>query len=118
VPRFREREGTLTGTAWTTGAASSGSMSRHSNAPRYTSAVACRRTAVPATLRRNGKRLVLFTNAHPAALAIKDERTGVSAYLDAMFSSHTFLWPKETGVLGQRAPDRALRPRAHAVRGR
>jgi putative hydrolase of the HAD superfamily len=48
-----------------------------------------------ATLRRNGKRLVLFTNAHPEALAIKDERTGVSRYLDAMFSSHVFLWPKE-----------------------
>jgi HAD superfamily hydrolase (TIGR01509 family) len=48
-----------------------------------------------ATLRRNGKRLVLFTNAHPQSLAIKNERTGVSAYLDAMFSSHTFSWPKE-----------------------
>ncbi|HTY92940.1 MAG TPA: GMP/IMP nucleotidase [Steroidobacteraceae bacterium] len=47
------------------------------------------------TLRRNGKRLVLFTNAHPASLAIKDERTGVSRYLDAMFSSHHFSWPKE-----------------------
>jgi HAD superfamily hydrolase (TIGR01509 family) len=47
------------------------------------------------TLRRNGKRLVLLTNAHPEALAIKDERTGVSRYLDAMFSSHTFAWPKE-----------------------
>ena len=52
-------------------------------------------------LRRNGKRLVLFTNAHPASLAIKDERTGVSRYLDAMFSSHTFSWPKEdSAVLG------------------
>jgi putative hydrolase of the HAD superfamily len=47
------------------------------------------------TLRRNGKRLVLFTNAHPDSLAIKDERTRVSSYLDAMFSSHTFAWPKE-----------------------
>jgi HAD superfamily hydrolase (TIGR01509 family) len=47
------------------------------------------------TLRRNGKRLVLFTNAHPEALAIKDQHTGVSRYLDAMFSSHTFSWPKE-----------------------
>ncbi len=46
-------------------------------------------------LRRNGKRLVLFTNAHPHSLAIKDESTGVSRYLDAMFSSHTFEWPKE-----------------------
>lgn len=47
------------------------------------------------TLRRNGKRLVLLTNAHPHSLAIKDARTGVSGYLDAMFSSHTFAWPKE-----------------------
>jgi HAD superfamily hydrolase (TIGR01509 family) len=47
------------------------------------------------TLRRNGKRLVLFTNAHPDSLAIKDERTGVSRYLDAMFSAHSFAWPKE-----------------------
>jgi len=37
---------------------------------------------------------VLFTNAHPASLAIKDECTGVSGYLDAMFSSHTVSWPK------------------------
>ncbi|HTC51300.1 MAG TPA: GMP/IMP nucleotidase [Steroidobacteraceae bacterium] len=48
-----------------------------------------------ATLRRNGKRLVLLTNAHPQTLAIKDECIGVSRYLDAMFSSHTFSWPKE-----------------------
>jgi 5'-nucleotidase len=48
-----------------------------------------------ATLRRNGKRLVLFTNAHPQSLAIKDEGAGMSRYLDAMFSSHTFSWPKE-----------------------
>jgi HAD superfamily hydrolase (TIGR01509 family) len=47
------------------------------------------------TLRRNGKRLVLLTNAHPASLAIKDERTGISRYLDAIFSSHAFSWPKE-----------------------
>ena len=46
-------------------------------------------------LRRSGKRLVLLTNAHPESLAIKDERTGVSGYLDAMFSSHRFAWPKE-----------------------
>jgi putative hydrolase of the HAD superfamily len=47
------------------------------------------------TLRRNGKRLVLFTNAHPDSLAIKEERIGVSRYLDAMFSAHSFDWPKE-----------------------
>ena len=47
------------------------------------------------TLRRNGKRLVLLTNAHPQTLALKDERIGVSGYLDAMFSSHALSWPKE-----------------------
>ena len=47
------------------------------------------------TLRRKGKRLVLLTNAHPHSLAIKDEGAGVSRYLDAMFSSHSFAWPKE-----------------------
>ena len=46
-------------------------------------------------LRRRGKRLVLLTNAHPLSLAIKDERAGVSRYLDALYSSHEFGAPKE-----------------------
>ena len=41
------------------------------------------------------KRLVLITNAHPATLAIKDERTAVSSFFDAGFSSHVFGAPKE-----------------------
>src|SRR5579863_4372017 len=41
------------------------------------------------------KRLVLITNAHPATLAIKDERTAVISYFDAGFSSHVFGAPKE-----------------------
>jgi putative hydrolase of the HAD superfamily len=48
-----------------------------------------------ARLRERGKRLVLLTNAHPVALAIKDEQTGVTAFMDAVFSSHTFGVPKE-----------------------
>jgi 5'-nucleotidase len=46
-------------------------------------------------LRARGKRVVLFTNAHPEALRIKDERTGVTRYFDAVYSSHTFGAPKE-----------------------
>ena len=45
-----------------------------------------------------GKRLVLITNAHPIALAIKDERTEVISYFDAGFSSHRFGAPKEQAL--------------------
>lgn len=41
------------------------------------------------------KRLVLVTNAHPTALAIKHERTQVLSYFHASFSSHSFGAPKE-----------------------
>src|SRR5687767_5858528 len=41
-------------------------------------------------LRAQGKRVVLMTNAHPEALRIKDERTGVTRYFDAVYSSHMF----------------------------
>ncbi len=46
-------------------------------------------------VRALGKRLVLITNAHPIALAIKDARTEVISYFDAGFSSHRFGAPKE-----------------------
>lgn len=46
-------------------------------------------------LRLKGKRVVLLTNAHPEALRIKDERTGVTRYFDAVYSSHMFGAPKE-----------------------
>jgi HAD superfamily hydrolase (TIGR01509 family) len=46
-------------------------------------------------VRAAGKRLVLLTNAHPVALAIKDERTGVARFMDAMLSSHRVGAPKE-----------------------
>ncbi len=46
-------------------------------------------------LRARGKRVVLMTNAHPEALRIKDERTGVTRYFDAVHSSHSFGAPKE-----------------------
>jgi len=46
-------------------------------------------------VRALSKRLVLITNAHPATLAIKNERTEVISYFDAGFSSHGFGAPKE-----------------------
>jgi 5'-nucleotidase len=48
-----------------------------------------------AEARARGKRLVLLTNAHPQALAIKHERTGVLDCFDAAYSSHQFGAPKE-----------------------
>ncbi len=46
-------------------------------------------------LRGRGKRLALMTNAHPSIVEIKDERTGVTGYLDAVYTSHGFGAPKE-----------------------
>jgi putative hydrolase of the HAD superfamily len=48
-----------------------------------------------AAARARGKRLVLLTNAHPHALAIKHERTGVCDHFDASYSSHDLGGPKE-----------------------
>jgi putative hydrolase of the HAD superfamily len=46
-------------------------------------------------VRARGKRVVLMTNAHPEAVRIKDERTGLTRYFDAVHSSHSFGAPKE-----------------------
>jgi putative hydrolase of the HAD superfamily len=46
-------------------------------------------------VREAGRRLVLLTNSHPAALAVKHEQTGVLDYLDAAASSQEFGAPKE-----------------------
>lgn len=48
-----------------------------------------------AAARERGKPLVLLTNAHPEALAIKHERTGVLTHFDHSYSSHTLGAPKE-----------------------
>ena len=55
-----------------------------------------------AAARTRGKRLVLLTNAHPQALAIKHERTGVLEHFDASFSSHDLGAPKEDPRFWQR----------------
>jgi 5'-nucleotidase len=47
-------------------------------------------------LRAGGKRLVLMTNAHPEVLALKDDLTGVTRYMDATVSSHAVGFPKES----------------------
>jgi HAD superfamily hydrolase (TIGR01509 family) len=46
-------------------------------------------------MRAQGKRLVLLTNSHPTALAVKHEQSGVLDYLDAAVTSHDFGAPKE-----------------------
>jgi 5'-nucleotidase len=42
-----------------------------------------------------GKRRVLLTNAHPEALAIKNERVGLTRFMEAQYSTHPFGRPKE-----------------------
>jgi len=46
-------------------------------------------------LRRLGKRVILVTNAHPKALAIKVEASGLDDHLEQMISSHEFNLAKE-----------------------
>jgi HAD superfamily hydrolase (TIGR01509 family) len=46
-------------------------------------------------VRSMGKRLVLLTNSHPDALAVKHEQTGVLDHLDGAASSQEFGAPKE-----------------------
>jgi putative hydrolase of the HAD superfamily len=48
-----------------------------------------------AAARARGKRLVLLTNAHPQALALKHECTGVLDHFDASYNSHDLGSPKE-----------------------
>ncbi len=48
-----------------------------------------------ARMRKAGKRLLLLTNSHPIALAVKNEETGVLDHLDAAVTSHEFGAPKE-----------------------
>jgi putative hydrolase of the HAD superfamily len=55
------------------------------------------------SMRMAGKRLLLLTNSHPVALAVKHEQTGVLDYLDASVSSHEFGHPKEDARFWQAA---------------
>jgi putative hydrolase of the HAD superfamily len=65
-----------------------------------------------AAARARGKQLVLLTNAHPEALAIKHERTGVLEHFDHSYSSHTLGAPKEDARFWQAL--RAALPHAPA----
>ncbi len=53
-------------------------------------------------LQHSGKRCVLVTNAHPATLAIKNERVALTRYFDACYSSHPFEHPKENAAFWPR----------------
>ena len=46
-------------------------------------------------LRRSGRQLFLFTNAHPDSLALKIQRTALDQYLDGLYSTHEFGTSKE-----------------------
>lgn len=48
------------------------------------------------SVRGRGKRLVVVTNAHHKALAIKAEQTGLPALVDELVSSHRYSAPKES----------------------
>lgn len=57
-------------------------------------------------MRAAGRRLVLLTNSHPAALAVKHEQTGVLDHFDAAASSQEFPAPKERPEFWTRAQAR------------
>ncbi len=59
-----------------------------------------------ARMRAAGKKLVLLTNSHPAALAVKHQQTGVLDHLDAAVSSQEFGAPKEHARFWQAAQSR------------
>jgi 5'-nucleotidase len=68
-----------------------------------------------ARMRAAGKRLVLLTNSHPIALAVKHEQSGVLDHLDAAVTSHELGAPKEHAQFWEAArarfgfdPDRSL----------
>ena len=59
-----------------------------------------------ARVRAMGKRLVLLTNSHPAALAVKHAQTGVLDLLDGAASSQEFGAPKEQAGFWSAARER------------
>ncbi|MGA9851984.1 MAG: GMP/IMP nucleotidase [Gammaproteobacteria bacterium] len=53
-------------------------------------------------LHASGQRLVLVTNAHADALALKLECTHIDRYFDRVVSSHEFGYPKESAAFWER----------------
>lgn len=49
-------------------------------------------------VRQRAKRLLLVTNAHREAMAVKIARTGLDSYFDALISAHDFDVPKESSA--------------------
>ena len=47
-------------------------------------------------LKDSGRRVVMVTNAHPDALSVKLERTGIDRYFDTLVSSHEYGAAKES----------------------
>ncbi|MEM7277858.1 MAG: HAD-IA family hydrolase [Pseudomonadota bacterium] len=56
--------------------------------------------------RKAGLQLVMLTNAHPQAVTIKNQRTGVCALMDQVISSHELGFPKESAEFWQRLVDK------------
>lgn len=56
-------------------------------------------------LRACGKRLYLFTNAHPDSLALKCQHTGLDAWLDGLYSTHPLGYSKEHPACWQALQD-------------
>ena len=109
-----------TGTASSTGRARSAWTSARCIAKCARTWRGCRARAIfSLRMRAAGKRLVLLTNSHPIALAVKHEQTGVLDLLDAAATSHEFGAPKEHARFWD-AARRAirLRPGAQPVRRR
>ena len=52
-------------------------------------------------LRDSGKRVVMVTNAHPAALSLKVERTGIDRFFDQLITSHGYGAAKEDQLFWQ-----------------
>ena len=74
------------------------------NAALAQSLQACGKVALPVvldSLRSHGKRLWLVTNAHPLALALKLEQTGLAAYFEHIISSHDLGHAKEQAPFWQ-----------------
>jgi putative hydrolase of the HAD superfamily len=55
-----------------------------------------------ASVRERGKRLLVVTNAHRAALAVKLRQTGLEAEVHGLVSSHDFSAPKESHLFWER----------------
>src|SRR5664279_2033824 len=95
-PRFAAREGTLEWYSteyWSRELQLDIAALKHGEAARIRWLPGARRFLKAA--RARNKELVLLTNAHPQALALKHERTGVLEFFDASFSSHALGAPKE-----------------------